>query len=101
MNSKYAQKLGLKIRKTNIGAQKIDGFALETFRMIIIDFQVEDKASRPRFFKKTFLVADNKFKVILRMPFLKISNVDISFGKGTLTWKFYTINEALFTTKQV
>ena len=35
------------------------------------------------------------------MLFLKICNADISFGKETLTWKFYTINETLPTTKQV
>ena len=50
INPDYAWKLGLKIRKTNIGVQKIDGFALEIFEMVIADFQVEDKASRPRFF---------------------------------------------------
>ena len=50
MNSDFAWKLGLKVRKTNVGAQKIDGSTLETFGMVIADFQVEDKASRPRFF---------------------------------------------------
>ena len=53
--------------------------------MVIADFQVEDKSDRPRFFQETFLVADTKFKVILEMPFLKISNADIAFGKKTLT----------------
>ena len=38
MNPNYARKLGLKIRRTNIGAQKIDGSALETFGMVIADF---------------------------------------------------------------
>ena len=101
MNPDFARKLGLKIRKTNVGAQKIDGSALETFGMVIADFQVEDKASRPRFFQETFLVADTKFEVILGMPFLKISNADVSFGEGTLTWRTYTTNEALPTTEQV
>ena len=101
MNPDYARKLGLKIRRTNIGAQKIDGSALETFGMVIADFQVEDKASRPRFFQETFLVADTKFEVILGMPFLKISNADVSFGEGTLTWRTYTTNEALPTTERV
>ena len=50
MNPDYTWKLGLKIRRTNIGAQKIDGSALEIFGMVIADFQMEDKASRPRFF---------------------------------------------------
>ena len=69
--------------------------------MIIADFQLKDKTSRPRFFGEIFLVADTKFEVILGMPFLKISNADVSFGEGTLTWKTYTTNEALPTTEQV
>ena len=52
--------------------------------MVIADFQVEDKGSRPRFFQKIFLVADNKFEVVLGMSFLKISNANVAFGKGTL-----------------
>ena len=81
MNSDYTRKLRLKIQKTNVGALKINGSALEIFGMIIADFQVEDKASRSRFFQETFLVTDTKFEVILEMPFLKISNVDVSFGE--------------------
>ena len=62
---------------------------------------MEDKSGRPRFFQETFLVADTKFKVVLGMLFLKISNADVAFGKETLTWKSYTTNEALPTTKRV
>ena len=101
INPNYAWKLGLEIQKTNVGAQKIDGSALETFGMIIADFEVEDKTSRPRFFQETFLVADTKFEMILGMLFLKISNADMSFGERTLIWRTYTTNEALSTTKQV
>ena len=101
MNLNYARKLRLKIQKTNIGAQKIDGSALKTFGIVIADFQVEDKVSRPRFFQKIFLVANTKFELILEMPFFKISNADVSFGEETLTWKTYTINKALPTTEQV
>ena len=101
MSPAYAKKLGLKTRKTNVGAQKIDGSALEKFRMVIADFQVEDKSGRPRFFQETFLVANTKFEVILRMHFLKISNANVAFGEERLTWKSYTTNKALPTTKQV
>ena len=101
MNPDYARKLRLKIRRTNVGAQKIDGSALETFGMVIADFQVEDKASRPRFFQETFLVADTKFEVILGMLFLKISYADVSFGERTFTWRTYTTNKTLPTTEQV
>ena len=101
MSSAYVKKLGLKTRKTNVGVQKIDGSALETFGMVIADFQVEDKGGKTGFFQETFLVADTKFEVILGMLFLKISNADMSFAKETLTWKSYTTNEALPTTEQV
>ena len=97
----YAKRLGLKTRKTDVGAQKIDDSALETFGMMIADFQVEDKGGRPEFFQEIFLVADTKFKVVLEMPFLKLSNVDVSFGEKTLTWKSYITNKALTTTEQV
>ena len=38
MNLAYAKNLGLKTWKTNVGAQKIDGSALEIFEMVIADF---------------------------------------------------------------
>ena len=38
MSPAYAERLGLKTRKTNVGAQKIDGSVLETFGMVIADF---------------------------------------------------------------
>ena len=85
MNSDYARKLGLKIWRTNVETQKIDGSALKIFKMVISDFQVEDKASRPRFFQETFLMANTKFEVILRIPFFKISNTNVSFDEETLT----------------
>ena len=69
--------------------------------MVIADFQVEDKGSRPRFFQEIFLVADIKFEVVLVMLFLKISNADVAFGEGTLTWRSYITNKALPTTKRV
>ena len=99
MNPNYTQKLGLKIQKTNVGAHKIDGSALETFEMVIADFYIEDKASRPRFFEEIFLVADNKFKVILGMFFLKISNADVSFDERILLWRTYITSKALPTIK--
>ena len=69
--------------------------------MVIADFQMEDKGGRPKFFQKTFLVADTKFEVVLRMLFLKLSNADMSFGEKTLTWKSYITNKALPTTERV
>ena len=50
INPDYAKKLGFKILQINIRALKIDDSALEIFGIVIADFQVEDKANRPRFF---------------------------------------------------
>ena len=52
--------------------------------MVIVDFQVKDKGGRPRFFQKIFLVVNTKFEVILKMPFLKLSNANVSFNEETL-----------------
>ena len=101
MSPIYVKRLGLHIWKINVGAQKINGSALETFGMVIADFQVENKGSKPRFFYKTFLMANTKFEVILRMLFLKISNANVAFSKETLMLKSYTTNKALLTTEQV
>ena len=46
-------------------------------------------------------MADTKFKVILGMLFLKLSNADMLFGEKTLIWRTYITNKALFITKQV
>ena len=85
MSPVFTRKLSLYIRKINVEAQKIDGSTLKTFEMVIANFQVEDKGGRPKFFQKTFLVADNKFEVILEMSFLKISNTDVVFGEKIVT----------------
>ena len=46
-------------------------------------------------------MADTKFEIVLGMPFLKLSNADVLFGEETLTWKLYTTNKALSSTKRV
>ncbi len=40
-------------------------------------------------------------KVVLEMPFLAFSNTDLQFGAEKLTWRIYTIVEALSITSQV
>ena len=101
MNPNFVWKLSFKVWKINIGAQKINGSTLETFGIIIVDFQVKYKVNRPRFFQKVFLVTNIKFEIILEILFLKLGNIDILFGKKTLTWKIYTTNAALPTTELV
>ena len=77
MTPAYAKKLGLRTRKTDVGAQKIDGSSLDTFGMVIAGFQVIDKLGRARFFQETFLLADTTMEVVLGMPFLTFGNADI------------------------
>ena len=85
INLNYIWNLGLKIPRINVEAQKIDGSVLETFGIVIADFQIENKANKLRFFQEIFLVTNTKFEVILKMPFMKISNADILFSENTLT----------------
>ena len=84
MSLVYIKNLDLKTQKTKIRAQKIHCFTLEISGMVIADFQIENLVDRSRFFQKTFLVANTKFELILDMPFIKISNIDISFGQKIL-----------------
>ena len=84
MSPVYIKKLGFKTWNINVKAQKIDGSTFKTLKMIIADFWVEDKGGRLKFFQKTFLVANTKFEVILRISFLKINNANVSFSKKIL-----------------
>ena len=76
----YASKLGLKVRPTNVGAQKIDGSTLETCEIVLASFQVEDKLGKPWFFQKTFLLADLNIEVVLGILFLTFSNTNLQFA---------------------
>ena len=79
MNQVFAHQLALKIWKTNIEAQKIDGTILETYGMVVLSFFMADKDDRKRFFKKSFLLADVKPDIMLGMLFLTISNTNTDF----------------------
>ena len=71
MSPGYIKKLGLKIWKINIVAQKIDDSTFNSFGIVIAKFEMEDKIGRLRFFQKTFLMSDIKFKRIKKIFFLK------------------------------
>ena len=69
--------------------------------MVVADFQVENKLGRAWFFQESFLLAETSMEMVLRMPFLTLSNADIQFGEKKLTWGSYIAAKALPTTKQV
>ncbi len=93
----FAHQLDLKICKTNVGVQKIDGTTLETYGMIVSTFSMSDKDEKERFFQKSFLLADVKPDRVLRMPFLTMSNADVDFQARDLQWRSYTIGDILLT----
>ena len=101
MTPAYAKQLGLRTRRTDVGAQKIDGSLLATYGMVIAAFQVKDKLGRARFSQETFLLADTSMEVVLGMPFLTFNNANIQFAEKELTWRSYTAEEALPTTRRV
>ena len=84
MHPAFAERLGLVVRTTNVGAQKIDGTTLETYGMVVAAFSVTDQADRIRFFEKTFLIANVSPDVVLGMLFFTLSGADIDFPKKEL-----------------
>ena len=76
----FVKQLGLPIRPTDVGDQKIDGTTLDTHGMVVAAFSVEDKANRVRFFEEAFLVANVSPEVVLEMPFLTLSGADVDFS---------------------
>ena len=101
MTPTYASRLGLRVYCTDVGVQKIDGSTFQTFGMILANFQVEDKLRRAWFFQETFLLANISAEVVLGIPFLNFSNTDVQFIEKELTWRSYTTDEILPTTKRV
>ncbi len=71
-----ASKLGHKVCPTDVGIQKIDDSTFQTFRMVLVSFQVEDKLGRSCFFQRTLLVAETSAKVVLEMLFLTLNKVE-------------------------
>ena len=84
MHPAYATKLGLRIRKIDVNAQKINRSYLDTFEMVIADCLINNKLGRVRYFQETFLLANIGLEVVLRMPFLTLSKVDIRFVERKL-----------------
>lgn len=99
MTPTFIAKLGLRPRPTNVGIQKIDGLPLETYSMTSAMFLVWDSLERVGFFEKTFLLANTNIELVLKMPFLSLSNANVKFTElKKLTWRFYDTAEALLTT---
>lgn len=64
--------------------QKIDGSSLETYKMIIALFFVDDKDIKIRFFEKIFLLADITINDVFVMLFFTLNNIEVKFNKREL-----------------
>ncbi len=69
--------------------------------MVVSIFSMSDKDGRIRFFEKSFLLANFKPDIVLRMPFLTMNNANINFQARDLQWRFYTTKQVLPITKKV
>ena len=69
--------------------------------MIVSTFSVLDKDGRERFFEESFLLANVSPDIVLEMPFLTMSNVDVNFQARDLQWRFYITGELFLTIRQV
>ena len=52
---------------------------METYEIIVSTFFILDKNNKKRFFKKSFLSANIKLNIVLKIFFLIINNVNIDF----------------------
>ena len=89
------------MQKINIVVQKIDGFSLKTYNIVIAAFQVLNMFGRSQFFWKTFLLANINIEVVLSIFFLTFNNVDIQFAEKKLIWRTYITKKALPATRLV
>lgn len=75
----FASQLGLKIRKTNFGAQKIDGSTSDAYRIVVSTFSVLDKDRNEMFFEESFQLPDVESDIVFGIHFLTMSNTNIDF----------------------
>ena len=79
INSVFVFQLDFKLLKINMRVQKIDNTILEIYEMVVFTFFLWNKDDKEKFFEENFLLADVKPDIVLRMPFLTMSNADIDF----------------------
>lgn len=75
----FAKKLGLFIRLTDVKVLKINGITLNIYKIVVVAFLVTNKANQIRFFKKTFLFANDSLEIVLEILFFTLSDADIDF----------------------
>lgn len=84
MRPSFAEKLGFRIYQTNMNVQKLNGSRLDSDKMIIGLFQVNDKDKKSHFFKKTFLLPNTNMDILFQLLFLILSKIKMNFNNEAL-----------------
>lgn len=79
MHPVFAKKLDLFIRPTDIKVLKINDITLDIYKIVVLAFLVTNKANQIRFFKKTFLFANDSLEIVLEIFFFTLSSTNIDF----------------------
>lgn len=66
------------------GPKKLTALPKIFFRIVIADFEVENKVGNPKYFQKTFLIANTIIKIDLKKLFFKHNNINKIFDDKTL-----------------
>lgn len=82
MHPAYRAKLGLIVRKIDVGTQRIDGSHLGTFGMVVAGFRIQNKLRKTGMSSFTLSIADLRFAV------------------GEFVWRSNTVVEALPMTRR-
>lgn len=80
----FATNLSFTTGITNMKAEKIDGFSLKTYDMILARFFIQASLERVRFFKEIFLLTKTNMELVLGMFFPALSNVVVKFDTREL-----------------
>ncbi len=69
--------------------------------MIVFTFSILYKDDKERFFEKSFLLANVKPDVILKILFLTINNTNVDFQARDLQWRSYITGDILLIIRKV
>lgn len=92
----YLTKWWLRPKPINNSTQKLHGLPPEIYDIASASFLLYNNLGKIWFFEETFLVADINIKVVLKMPFIALGNIDVDFTElEKPIWRSYTAPGAL------
>lgn len=66
----------------------MNGLSLETHGMASARFLLQDSLEKVLFFEENFLLVNTSIEVVLKMPFLFLSNIEVEFAElEKLIWR--------------